>query len=192
MEKGLVADSTTVVMAMAVAHIEEGIQLATVIVDVETCLCTLACVGTCLYGTEVACLAVFFQHNVDDACRTFCGEFGRRIVDDLNALDALSGQLLQDLRLIVAGQTTCLTIDPNLYTAVAAQGDITFLVNLYRRDILQHVGSRAAGIADLLVHIERLAVNLQFHLLTLSRHRYFFQLMGIFRQEKGSEMARTC
>ena len=188
-QERLVAHGAALAVAVAIAHVDEGIPLAAVVVEVETCLSALARVGASLHRTIVASLAVFLQHDVDDACRPFSRKLGRRVVDDLDALDALCRQLLQYLRTVVAGQSARLAVDPHLHAAVASQRHVAVLVNFYRRNILQRIGSGASGIADLLVHVERLAVHLQFHLLPLGGHRHLFQQMAVFRQVESGEVA---
>ena len=170
---GLLAHCAALAAVVAIAHVGISVELRTVEVEVEACVGTSARVGTGLHRAVVACLAVFLQHDVDYSSRAFSRKLGRRIVYHLNAVDALGRQLLQYLRPVVGGQSAGLAVDPHLHALVAAQRYISVVVYLHRGYVLQHVAGRPSGIGYLLVHAERLAVNLQLHLRALPRHRHF-------------------
>ena len=96
-------------------------------------------IGTSTQGTIIASLAVTFQHNIDDTGRALWRIFRGRVINDLDTLDALRGNLLQDLRTVICRQTARLTIDPHLHTAVSTERDLTIRRHLHTRDILQQI-----------------------------------------------------
>ena len=148
-----------VVVAVSETDVEIGIDGTTVVVDVETGVGSTPCIGTGLHRAVIARLAFFLEHDVDDAGTALGREFGRGVVDDLDAVDALGGQL---------------SVDPHLNAGVAAQRYIAVVVHLHRGDVLQHIAGRPSGIGDILRHIERFAVHLQPHGRPLSCHRHLF------------------
>ena len=68
---GLRALGVACALAVAVAYVGICVQETAVVVDVETAVGAALSVGTCLKRTVVARLAVFLQHDVDDAGRAF-------------------------------------------------------------------------------------------------------------------------
>ena len=104
------------VAALAVAHVGIGVKYAAAVVDVGTGIVAakvgIVHAGTSLRTAIVACLAVAFEHDVDDAHRTFGAILGRGVGDDFDAFDALGRHLLQDIALIVGGESLCLAVDP--------------------------------------------------------------------------------
>ena len=177
--------------AVAVAHIQIGVNQSAVVVDVEACVGTAASVATCLHRAVIASLAVFLEYNVDDTSRTFSREFSRRIVNHFYTVDAFSRQLLQNLCAVVRSQSRRLAINPYLNARIATQRHIAVVVNLDRRHIVEHVRSRLSGIADELADIKRLAVYLQLHCCALSRHGHLIQLLGILSHIQQLELHLT-
>ena len=190
MRISLSAQCPTLAGTVAVAHVHVCVESRTVIIYIEARVRSSHSVGRSLYRTVIACLAVFLQHDIDNAGRAFCREFGRRVVYHLNAVDALGRQLLQNLGAVVGCQTARLTVYPHLNARISAQRHITVVVNLHRRDILQGLARRASGVGYLLVHAERLPVHLQLHLRTLPRHGHFTERMCIIGKIYHREILR--
>ena len=117
----LFALAASLAFAVSKANVGIGIDERRIVVDVETGVRTAARVRAHLHRAIITWLQVFLEHNVDDAGRAFSREFGRRIVDDLYAFDALSGQLLQNLGTVVGSESARLAVDPHLDARVAAQ-----------------------------------------------------------------------
>ena len=191
LEEKLLALTATLALAMAIADVGVAVPFRRIIVDVETRVGTASRVGTDLHTAVIAWFQVFLHHNVDDAGRAFRREFRRRIVDDLDALDALGRQLLQNLGTVVSGQTARLAVDPNFDARIAAQRDVAVVIDLDRRDVFQRLRSRLTRIRDELRHVERLAIDLQLHRRPLARHRHFLQLFRVFRKVDDTEILRS-
>ena len=183
----LAPSSALMIAAMTVSHVSVSIELRTRIVDVSAGIGTAVGVSSHLQRAVISRLAVFLQHDINNAGTSLGREFCRRIVYHLYSLDALGRQLLQYLGTVVGGQSAYLSVYPHLHALVSAQRDVSIVVNLHRRNVLQHVACRATGIGYLLVHVERLTVNLQSHRRLLSCHGDFLEHRGIFLQIKFME-----
>ena len=164
---------------MAVAKAGVSLKASDVEVDVAVHVGASARASSCLHGAVVSCLAVLLQYDVNDAGASLGAEFCRRVVYHLYSLYALRRQLLKDFGAVVACQSACLSVDPYLHAGVAAQRYVAVSVNLYRRDVLQHVCGVASGIGDVLRNVERLAVNLEPHCRPLCRHRNLFERLAV-------------
>ena len=98
----LLAPRAAFSLAMMIAYIGVSVDERAVVVNVERCVGSAACVGTCLNAAIIARLAVFLQYDIDDTCRPFSRELRRRVVYYLNAVDTFGRQLLQHGGAVVA------------------------------------------------------------------------------------------
>ena len=167
---------------MAVAHVQVSFPPAYVEVDVAAGVGAAPRAASGLHRAVVARRAVLLQHDVNDAGAALGTELCRRVVDDLYPVNALGRQLLEYLGAVVAGQSAGLAVDPHLHAGVAAQRYVALRVDLDRRDVLEHVARRTAGVAYVLRHVERLAVNLELHARALRRHRDLLQRLAVLRE----------
>ena len=166
--RSLMALGTSRIGAVAIADVGISVDERTAVVDVKAGVGTASGVAASLQRTIIARLTVFLEHDVDDAHRSFSGELCRRIVNDLNAVDTLRGELLQNLRTVVGGQTRSLAVYPYLHTGVATQRHVAVVVHLHGGHVVEHVRRRLSCIADKLRHVESLAIHLQLHRRLLS------------------------
>ena len=132
-----------------------------------------------MFPLTFALPAVLLQHYVYYAGAAFGAEFCRRVVYHFYAVDALGRYLLQYFGAVVAGQSAGFSVYPYFHAGVSAQRYVAVGVDLYRRDVLQHVGGGHACVAYVLRHVERLAVNLKPHAGPLRRHGDLFQRLAV-------------
>ena len=160
LRKGLLALAATTVLAVAVPYIKVGVHFGAVHIDIATGRGPAASVATHFDRAVVARVAVLLEDYVDNAGRSFSRELGRGIVDNLDALYALCGQLLEYLGAVIAGQSAGLAVNPHLHAFVSTQGDVSVVVHVYRGYVLEYIGGCLAGIGHQLAYIETLAVYL--------------------------------
>ena len=97
----LVALAASLVLTVTEADVGKSVEYAAGVVDITAGVPSAIDVGTGTQRTVIAGFAVALQHDIDDTGRTLGREFGRGIVDDLDALDALGRYLLQYLGTVV-------------------------------------------------------------------------------------------
>ena len=86
-------------------------------------------------------VTVFFQYEVDDTGSTFRVEFGGWIGDNFYRFYATGRHLFQNLSTVIFGEAARFTVYPNLYATAVTERNVTFVIDLYRRDVLKHFGS---------------------------------------------------
>ena len=180
--RSLMALGTSRIGAVAIADVGISVDERTAVVDVEAGVGSASGVAASLQRTIIARLTVLLEHDVDDAHRSFSGELRRRIVNHLDAVDALRGELLQNLRTVVCCQTRSLAVYPYLHTGVATQRHVAVVIHLHGGHVVEHVRSRLSCIADKLRHVESLAVYLQLHRRLLSSDCHTLEHLGVLRE----------
>ena len=100
-----VAPRATFIMPHAKADAAIKVPFGVGIVDVERGIAAATGVGTYLGTAEVSTATILLQHYIDDAGGAFGRIFGRRIGDDLYALNALAGYLFKNLCAVIGGET---------------------------------------------------------------------------------------
>ena len=175
-----------------VTGVEITIYRTGVEVDVKACvrsgwhgprLCQ-AVLDACIDRTVVTGLAVLFHDEVDDTGGTFGRVFSRWVSDELNLLYALCGHLTEDIRSVVAIETGGLAVNPDLYILGVTQGDITLLIHIDGRYILQHIRYACAGRSDVVTYGKDLLIQLKAHGRALSYDFYLFKVLRVLFEEE--------
>ena len=152
--------------------------------------CRQGIIQTRLHRAVIARLTVFLHHQVNDAGCSFGRKLSRRVGDQLNLLNRSRRHLLQHLRTVLAVQSGRFTVDPDLHVLAVTQTDVTFLIHVHRRDVLQHVRHTCTRRCDVLIHREHFLVQLKTHRAALSDHLHVLQHLRVLTQRNTTDVHR--
>ena len=96
-----------------------------------------------------ACGLIPAIDDIDDARHTRCVVGGRRIVDDLDALDAACGNAVEPSLITNARQTGLLAVDENRDTVAASQLNLSVLVHGDAGQAAHRIEDRARRARDI-------------------------------------------
>ena len=177
-------DSSARERPFPIIDIRVSVHLATAVIDVATRPVAAVRIGSHLHAAVIAGLPVVFQDDIDDTRRPLGAILGRRVRYHFHLLDILRRHHLQDVGLVVGSQAGGFSVNPDRHAGIAAQGYLSLVVHLHRRDVGQQIARRAALGRDVLRRVEHLAVDLEAHLRLFGHDLHLAQPVGVFHQRQ--------
>ena len=183
-----VGRATAVTGVVTVAHIEITVNRTGIEVDIKAHIGSgrsgprrsKRIVDSCLYGAVETGFTVFLHDQVDNSGSSFRGILGTWIGDDFYLFNRACGHLLQYLTAVLAVQACRLAVNPYFHVFGVAERDVSFLVNIYGRNIFQHFTHTGTCRSNILVHGEYFLIQLKAHGAVLPDHFHVLQHAGIF------------
>ena len=180
---------------ISITDVEITVYGSGIEIDVQTCIGSRrSCprfgqriIDTRLHRTVESGRAIFFHDEIDDAGRTLGAKFSRWIRDEFDFFNRSCRHLLEHLSAVFGVQSGRFAVDPNLYIFGVTERDISLLIHIDRRDILQHIGNRSAGRSDILVHGKYFLIEFKPHGTTLCYHFYISQHLRILLEGNSSD-----
>ena len=155
---------TSLVVAHSEAYACIGVPFMVVIIEVNPGIATTLSVSTDFRTTKVSTATVLLEHDIDDTGCAFRTEFSWRIGNYFDTLDSVTRNLFKDLSTVVGCQTWFFTINPNCHWRVTTEWNLTFLVNLYRRNWFEQFTCWSTCSGDIGIDCKDTTVEFKSHL----------------------------
>ena len=193
-----VSFATTITGVIAVTDVEIAVHNTGVEIDIKAHVSTRRgiprlgkrVVDTGLYGTVITCGTIFLHDQIDDTRCSFGAVFGRGIGDQLDLLDRSGRHLLEYLSAVLGIESSRFAVDPDLYIFGVTQGDVSFLIDIHGRDVLQDLRDAGSCRSDILIYGEYFLVQFKTHGAALRHHFYVLKRLCIFFERNTSHVHR--
>ena len=133
-------------------------------------------------------LLLLLEHQVDDTGAGVRVELGRRIVDDLDALERRRRQIVQSVLRAEAGEGGLLAIDQHHHLVAAAHLHLAVLPDRHARHGGHRLQHRAARLGDVVGDGERFLVHRTGHRVGVGRDAHIAEGTGLCDQQDGAEV----